>query len=90
MSNKVSTWTFAVFSVVLLTAAAVSSWYNHTITSAQQAQLVKMLTDPTARPDAWTKTMDDRRTIKLCDAIINAASPGQQPLTIEILPEVCK
>lgn len=52
----------------------------------------QLLIDPNARPDAWTKTEDDVRTIQICTAVrLLASTLPHARVELEIvLPSVCE
>lgn len=46
--------------------------------------------DPKARPDAWTMTMDNSRTERLCEAIrLLAIGDDNKEEIVILLPEIC-
>lgn len=73
---------------VLFLLTAYQGYENHIDFTRRWEVIQKMTTDPHARPDAWTKSDDDARTLKMCIAIL--LSHSHPARAYENLPEVCK
>ena len=74
--------------IVLLGASMVTSYFDR----QQHEKLVAMLTDPDARPKAWSSDMDDARTQKMCAALKILAlyhTDHKLDKILAVLPQVC-
>jgi hypothetical protein len=73
---------------VLFMLTAYQGYENHLDFTRRWEIITKMTTDPYARPDAWTRSDDDRRTLKMCVAILlSHPSPAK---AYENLPKICR
>ena len=52
-----------------LIVIGVSSYWDHVEERDKWKKLEELIVNPNARPDAWTKTMDDKRLIQICVSI---------------------
>ena len=66
------------------------SYWTHQSEKAFNEKLSAVILDPNARSDAWTNTMDDARTLRLCRAIRLVASGNKYQIQIGLmLPDIC-
>lgn len=83
------------FIILIIVAAfvmtALQSYWNHQVGVERNERIEGLMRYPNARPDAWTRTMDNSRTERMCEAIkllsVGSANEGN---VIILLPEVCK
>lgn len=76
------------FVSVLFILTSIQGYENHIDFSRKWEMVDKLLSDPHARPDAWSKSDDDSRTIQLCVAMVaGSKSPAR---LIDNLPNICK
>jgi len=80
--------TLIVLSVFALTV--VQSYWSHKHEVELKNKVTKLLHDPLARPDSWTGTLDDERTMQMCRAIRLIAIGHKYQAEIGLmLPDVC-
>ena len=93
---KISAWqkaalVFESLVIVMLTVSTGWLLIQYHESRIETQKLRSIATDPHARPDAWTKTDDDRRTMILCTAVrLNASMAAVTRARIEhLLPNIC-
>ena len=76
--------------VIVGVVTAMYSYFEHRRSEELFDRMEKVVTQPDARPDAWTKTQDDSRTQELCLAIkLLFLSVDTNERWSEVLPKVC-
>ena len=77
-----------VLSVFALTV--VQSYWSHKHENELKSKVTRLLHDPLARPDPWSGTLDNERTIQMCRAIRLVATGHKYQVEIGLmLPDVC-